>query len=108
MQLEHCTRDGCGTIIRTTNYNLVTTPRREWKLVLREEATSEVELRFGRRIPSYEQLGDLAIAKTARLTPPEIIAVVLYTGPMVSTQARSTRSAPAVICYPIAVGDLTG
>jgi hypothetical protein len=88
MELEHCARDGCDTRICTTNYNLITTPRREWRLVLGEETASDDDLRFDRRIPSYKQLGDLEVAKTAGLTLVEIIAVVLYTGPMVSTSSE--------------------
>jgi hypothetical protein len=85
MQLEHCSRAGCNLSIRTTNYGLITTPRREWRLVLGEEAAGGEDLLFNRRIPCYKKLGDLEVAKTARLTSAEIIAVVLYTGPMVST-----------------------
>jgi hypothetical protein len=90
MQLEHCSREGCDASIRTTNYNLITTPKREWRLVLGEEDASDKELLFNRRIPSYKQLGGLEVAKTAKLTPAEIIAVVLYTGPMVSAPAIRT------------------
>ncbi len=85
MQLEHCTRHGHDTTINTTNYNLITTPMREWRLVLGKENASDEDRQSGRRIPNYKQLGDLEVAKAARLTQPEIIAVVLYTGPMVST-----------------------
>ncbi len=94
MELEHCTRAGCNTRFRTTNYGLNTTPRREWKLVLGEETAEPDDLQFGRRIPCYKQLGDLEAAKTARLTPAEIIAVVLYTGPMVSDPTRKPAFVP--------------
>ena len=95
MKLEHCTRAGCDTLVRTTNYGLITTPRREWELVLGEKTAEAEDLQFDRRIPCYKKLGDLDAAKTARLTPAEIIAVVLYTGPMVSgPQGEHTRRFP--------------
>jgi hypothetical protein len=95
MDLEHCSREGHDTSINTTNYHLMTTPSREWKLVVGDSPVSEQDRRFGRRIPNYKQLADLEVAKTARLTHAEIIAVVLYTGPMVSTPSKSTRSSPS-------------
>ena len=85
MKLEHCFLEGCNTNFTTNNFNLVTTPRHEWRLVLGEETPNCEDQQFVRRIPSYMQLGDLEVVKTASLTPAEIIAVILYTGPMVST-----------------------
>ncbi len=40
-------------------------------------------MRFGRRIPDIDELMDLDVAQRAKLSRPEVIAVVLYTGPMV-------------------------
>ncbi len=50
--------------------------------------------RFGRRIPNIDQLMTLTVAVKAGLRREEVIAVVLYTGPMVDVplpQPRSTR-----------------
>jgi hypothetical protein len=97
MEREHCSRAGCNTPITTTNYGLTTTPRREWMLVLGEVEAESKELLFGRRIPCYKKLGDLEVAKAAGLIPVEIIAVVLYTGPMVSSPQRERAMC---ICRP--------
>jgi hypothetical protein len=40
--------------------------------------------RFGRRIPDIDKLMRLPVSVQARLRRVEVIAVVLYTGPMVS------------------------
>ena len=98
MEREHCSRAGSEKPITTTNYGLVTTPRREWNLVMRVETAKEEEMLFERRIPCCKQLGDVEVAKAARLTYEEIVAVVLYTGPMVSNQppARACDLPPLI------------
>jgi hypothetical protein len=107
MEREHCSRAGCDTPITTTNYGLVTTPKREWMLVLGlGERANKEELQFGRRIPCCKQLGDLGVAKAALLTPPEIIAVVLYTGPMVSNTHSERANCPFRPASPSAVADI--
>jgi hypothetical protein len=43
----------------------------------------EDQMRFKRRIPDTDHLLSLSTAKEANLQKPEVIAIVLYTGPMV-------------------------
>ena len=88
MEAEHCSKAGCSVQFTTGNYGVTTTPRREWGIVLGLEECSLAERkdRSGkvvRRIPTIGGLKEVALAVDAKLSDAEIIAVVLYTGPMV-------------------------
>jgi hypothetical protein len=91
MRKEHCSKAGSREVFETTNYHIKSTPYQEWCLVVREgnkELQPEPDMRFGRRIPDIDQLRTLDVALRAKLNKPEVIAVVLYTGPMVITPSR--------------------
>ncbi len=53
---------------------------------------SEDDKNSGREIPDIGKLLDLDIAKKARLTRAEVVAVVLYTGPMASFRLFIARN----------------
>ncbi len=83
----------------TTNYGLTTRPSVEWALVAKREGKSDAEFEalvaaegpwvglgagfHGRRIPDALAMMRLDAAALAKLTRQEVIAVILYTGPMV-------------------------
>ena len=82
MEAEHCSKAGCDTEFITSNYSITTTPQREWRFVVNRD-TSGADMRHGRRVLDLEELSQLDTARTAKLCRVELIAVVLYTGPMV-------------------------
>ena len=92
MRAEHCERG--DPEFETTNYGLRTTPRREWDLVVGRAPLSEAEAANGRRVPDVAGLAGLELAVQAGLTAPEIVAVVLYTGPMVRAAAPPSPPTP--------------
>ena len=84
MKAEHCSKAGSNVEFETLNYSIKSTPYREWCLIVEKVKVSpEPDMRFGRRIPDIDELMNLDVAKRAKLNRPEVIAVVLYTGPMV-------------------------
>ncbi len=85
MELEHCTEPISHWKFETSNYSIHTTPMEEWKIVLNPPDTASANLDSARRIPMINNLLGLESAKKARLQRIEVIAVVLYTGPMVRT-----------------------
>ncbi len=100
MKAEHCTKFGFDIKDTTSNYKILTCPKTEWLLVLQREGKSDFdfktvlnkefpEVKLGkehhnRRIPDITLLLLLPSSIIAKLTREEIIAIVLYTGPMVS------------------------
>ena len=85
MRIEHCQKTE-QVWFKSTNRNIQTCPAKEWEIVFRDPKTGDRE-RSGdaddRRIRKIEELLELDVAKRAKLTRPEVIAVVLYSGPMV-------------------------
>jgi hypothetical protein len=51
------------------------------------KATKEGKMKDNRRIPLLNELKDLDVVKQSELRDEEILAVVLYTGPMVKMSA---------------------
>ena len=102
MELEHCSKPVSSWSFTTSNYGVVTTPQAEWRLVLNADKgpdeTTATFAKDGRRMPSFRNLMQLELSKKAGLTEAEVIAVILYTGPMVrgssmfSNSLRSTYS----------------
>ena len=95
MKNEHCSKAGSTEEFETPNYRIKSTPYREWCLVVREgkeKLEPEPDMRFGRRIPDIDELLKLDVAKRAELKKSEVIAVVLYTGPMVMILPRKFGS----------------
>ena len=78
----------------TLNYGLRTTPRIEWNTVLNVDKNKEIN---GRIIPDYRVLLDSPTANRAKtkLVDCEIVATILYTGPMVRSQ-HFWRSFPSL------------
>jgi ankyrin repeat protein len=85
MFLEHCIFGGSSYEFTTPNYNVKTTPLNEWQYICGDDKCARVpcpDMGYGRRIVSIEELLQIPLARKAKLTRAEVIAVVLYTGPM--------------------------
>ena len=85
MRSEHCSWGGHSYEFKTPNYQVTTTPRKEWLYIVGDDKGKRVscpDMGHGRRIVSIEELLERPLAKRAKLTRAEMIAVVLYTGPM--------------------------
>jgi hypothetical protein len=86
MELEHASK----ITFSTPNYGIETTPAEEWRVVLECDTRAEKEYnRHMRRIPDWKQIMrkeqmQVRPGKEAPLTDVEVIAIILYTGPMVS------------------------
>ena len=84
MRAEHCTRYGHDVQFTSSNYSITTTPQHEWGLVMTAgEPRTEHEMEHDRRLPDIDELMRSAEATKAGLIEAEVIALVLYTGPMV-------------------------
>lgn len=84
MEKEHRSK---GKFV-TPNYGMTTCPADEWRIVMECDTGFEKDYNGQRRrIPSYARLLKADMGKPegqrAGLTQAEIIAVILYTGPMV-------------------------
>jgi hypothetical protein len=85
MKQEHCKRAGCDTLFTTSNYKIATTPRQEWLYIAGNDEGQRVlcpDMGHGRRIPSISELMKLKLSVDAKLTEVEMLAIILYTGPM--------------------------
>ena len=79
MQTEHETNTDTFT---SGNYGLTTCPRLEWTYVVDGATPPEDAMGHGRVLQSIDSLMGLEVASQAALTRAEVIALVLYTGPM--------------------------
>ena len=94
MEIEHCQRKGATDVFEPKNYGIKTTPQWEWEIVkgqrecppAQENACKQVKQI--RRVPKIEDLLSLSVAKDANLIAAEVIAIVLYSGPMVRGSRR--------------------
>jgi hypothetical protein len=82
MEAEHCRSGGHQVEFVTDNYNIRTCPANEWAITVCGNAPL-ADMRHARRLEAIDDLMNKEIAKSAKLTRCEVIAVVLYTGPMV-------------------------
>lgn len=91
MRQEHCDRAGCNTTFTTGNYKITTTPKQEWLYIAGDEAGNHIscpDMGHGRRIVPISELMNLQLAIHAKLTEVEMMAIVLYTGPMFQASLR--------------------
>ena len=83
MCAEHTTRGGSTFTFTTGNYNITTQPCKEWAYVVDDESGHRVECpdkNHGREVKRIYELMEKPLARKAKLTEEEMIAVVLYTG----------------------------
>jgi hypothetical protein len=88
MYCEHCLKAGCDYEFETSNYHIKTTASREWSIVVNNGTLGPSEAGHGRKVPTLGELELLPMSIKANLCIAEIIALVLYTGPMVSCVLR--------------------
>jgi hypothetical protein len=91
MEREHCKMPDSHVKFKTTNYGLTTCPADEWRIVKICDKRFEASTPHKRVIPRFQSLKKEALAQRANLDEEEIIAVILYTGPMVSRALYLSR-----------------
>ena len=84
MEAEHCSKVGSGLEFTTGNYHISTTPAQEWNYVVKNVDPPQTVMGHSRRIPDINSLMTSEVTSYSNLTMDEVIAVVLYTGPMVN------------------------
>ena len=84
MQAEHCIKSGSDFVFETGNYHITTCPKVEWRIIAHGEACPQNNMLHDRVIRKVEDCMALKLTKNAKLCEAEVIAVILYTGPMVS------------------------
>jgi hypothetical protein len=83
MRAEHCSLGGHDYKLYAGNYGITSTPALEWLYVVGDDKGQRApcpDMGHGRRIVSIEEHLEKPLAKKAKLTRAEMIAVVLYTG----------------------------
>ena len=83
MRHEHCHGAGSKVEFQTRNYRITTWAEKEWNIVLKEAKCPLTEMGYGRRIPDVDELMKCEESVRAKLIRAEVIAAVLYSGPMV-------------------------
>jgi hypothetical protein len=81
MEAEHCARFDSEQELVTSNYKVTTTPKAEWTIVLTCDE-SKADMRHGRKLQRVEDVMEKPEARDSKLSRAEVIAVILYTGPM--------------------------
>ena len=82
MQLEHCDSPDSRLKFKKMN-SAETTPRNEWDYVITPKQCPPEQQGGGRKIREVDDLMKEKASVSAKLIRAEVIAVVLYTGPMV-------------------------
>jgi hypothetical protein len=92
MEREHCSSKDSLKEFKTGNYSITTFPKREWLFAVKREMEG-VDMGHERVVRDVDRLleehNKLVSSEDARLKRPEVIAVVLYTGPMVSQETNT-------------------
>jgi hypothetical protein len=83
MKAEHCSMGGFDHIFVKGNNKGTTSPANEWRITVYDDRT-HIGVLGTRILKKIAELMEQAVAKEATLTRYEVIAVVLYSGPMVS------------------------
>ena len=88
MEKEHRSK----TKFLAPNYKIETCPSDEWRIVITGDKSYEKKYEgHQRKIHKFKDLLKLQRSIDAKLTDNEIIAIILYTGPMVSTSSNFCR-----------------
>jgi hypothetical protein len=82
MKAEHCSKAGSDLVFTTPNYKFVTTASQEWGIIVERNPCQPENMGHGRVIKDLEESCDLG-RKQGNLVREEVIAIILYTGPMV-------------------------
>jgi hypothetical protein len=87
MKREHCSCRGFNVEFKPPNFSdnsASTTPKIEWEIVEEGKLPQKYQ-NEGRKVLNVDNLLKLDIVEKAGLKRFEVVAVMLYTGPMVST-----------------------
>jgi hypothetical protein len=95
MQAEHCEKYGAEIPFCTPNYKIKTWPKLEWSITVNQAECPPENKLHGRVIRPIDDCMEAELVRLAKLIREEVIALVLYTGPMVSSSI--TYSA---LCFP--------
>ena len=87
MRREHCQKPGWDKEFTTSNYSVTTTPKQEWQYIVGDERGTLVPVPkagrgHGRRLVPISELMLRPLAIQAKLIRAEVIAIVMYSGPM--------------------------
>jgi hypothetical protein len=93
MRQEHCERSGCDFEFTTSNYSITTCPKMEWQYIV--ENTACPDMGHKRRLVPIKELMQKKVSKVAKLCEEEVIAVILYTGPMFQVYNTILRRYPS-------------
>jgi hypothetical protein len=99
MRREHCQKAGWDKVFITSNYNIRTTPKQEWMYVVGDGTGNPLscpaaDRGHGRIIVPISDLLQLPLAIEAKLIRAEVIAIVMYSGPMVVVSNAILRRFP--------------
>jgi hypothetical protein len=83
MKAEHCSKGGSDYCFTTPNYGFVTTANQEWRIIVERAACPTQNTSHGRVIRDLDECCRLG-QQQGNLKKEEVIAIVLYTGPMVN------------------------
>ena len=83
MKLEHCDNPCSDDPFKASNYEIETTSKKEWWYVQTPEECPAHQRGGGRTIKNLNDLMKETARISAKLILEEVIATVLYTGPMV-------------------------
>ena len=102
MRAEHVTKGGHDYVFVTGNYKLRTQSMLEWLYVAGDENGKRLEppssdMGHGRIIQPIDELLQKPLAKAAKLIREEMIAIVMYTGPLFLLYNAVLRRFPADI-----------
>ena len=99
MESEHCERPDSHVDFESTNYRIITTPAREWEITTKQDK-SLADMRHDRRLPVIQEL---CREQRANLIEDEVVAIVLYTGPMVGRERAVMHTTAESIPRPGAI-----
>ncbi len=108
MRAEHCSQAGHSHRFTTPNYKISTTPRQEWLYIVGDDKGERQpcpDMGHERRIIPISELQKRPLAEKAALTREEMIAVVMYTGPMFVVYNGILRQYPQELYKVFATGD---
>ena len=103
MRQEHCERAGFGDKFKTSNYSIETCPKMEWSYVVDNVECPDM-LHHRRFVPISDLLQNKT-SKDAKLRKEEVIAIVLYTGPMFQVYNTILRQYPEQVFQKYKDGD---
>ncbi len=98
MEAEHCLGEESTNRFTTRNYGIETTPYNEWNIIVNGKHDL-ADKRCGRKDRDINELMQSKPAVDAKLRREEIIAIVMYTGPMFERYNYALRQAGSGYTY---------